>query len=79
MSNRSPCVTGVIASAYRKGSCDGVAKADAVGLHLGPGGETTKTHAATVTALDAAPAATATPIPQLKREMFAIGLNSKLI
>jgi hypothetical protein len=56
-----------------------VAKADAVGLHLGPGGETTKTHAATVTALDAAPAATATPIPQLKREMFAIGLNSKLV
>lgn len=31
---------------------DGVAKADVVGLHPGPGGETTKTRAATVVGLD---------------------------
>lgn len=34
-----------------KKRCDGVAKADVVGLHLGPCGETTKTRAAIVTSL----------------------------
>jgi len=43
-----------------------VAKADAVGLHLGPGGETTKTHAATVSALDATPCGHGNPRSAVK-------------
>ncbi len=52
MSNRLEPVTGVIAGVGAQGGCDGVVQTDAVGLHLGPSRETTKTRAAIVGALD---------------------------